>query len=61
MNNGTILYGELLDILDKKIIGRSVSYPCGWIKVEDLYKIADDIKSEKFRKVSKNMKDKMPK
>lgn len=41
---GVILYDELINEINKKIIGRSISYPCGWIKKEDLQEIIDNIR-----------------
>lgn len=45
-----ILKSGLVRILDNSVIGRSVSYPCGWIKTEDLRKIADAIDDGKYDK-----------
>lgn len=59
-----LLFDEAVKILRNKVIGKSVSYPNGWINADDLYKIADDIKSskiDKFGKINDNVEDKMPK
>ena len=45
-----ILKSGLIKILDDFIIGRSNSYPCGWINTDDLRKIADMIDNGKYDK-----------
>lgn len=44
--NGMILYSELIKKLDKSVIGRSLSFPEGWIRIEDLEKIINQYKGE---------------
>ena len=46
----SILKSGLIKILDDFIIGRSNSYPCGWINTDDLRKIADMIDNGKYDK-----------
>lgn len=39
-----ILYDELIKEINKKIIGKSVSFPCGWVQKDDLQEIIDNIR-----------------
>ena len=45
-----ILKSGLIKILENFAVGRSISYPCGWINTEDLRKIADEIDNGKYDK-----------
>lgn len=52
-----ILKTGFLKILDDFIIGRSVTYPEGWIKAEDLRKIADMIDNGQVDKFGNNIEE----
>ena len=43
-----ILKSALINILGEITIGRSKSYPCGWIETDDLIKIVNIINSGKY-------------
>lgn len=38
-NDRAILYSELIKKLNKKVVGRSLSFPKGWINIDDIEKI----------------------
>lgn len=52
-----ILKTGLFNILDDFTIGRSVTYPEGWIKAEDLRKIADMIDNGQVDKFGNNIEE----
>ena len=45
-----ILKSGLIRILEDSAIGRSGSYPCGWINTDDLRKIVDMIDNGEYDK-----------
>lgn len=47
ISDGAILYSELIKKLNKKVTGRSLSFPKGWIYIEDIEKIIKQYKEEK--------------
>lgn len=47
--NEMILYSDLQKKLESKVIGRSITFPSGWIKIEDLEKILEEYKRMEWK------------